>query len=375
MKKAGEKAKSFLAHAVFIAIIVLGLYFIVTSTVNLTGYVILDAATAKTKLESALSSSALFSQVPQSSICVIINDPEQPLSLQAVKGSTGWTVSEMVGFCSGFNSEDVIVQFPDYDSFSAIVDNPSPRNIAQGAIDQDYQILKSKYVELGGNVICDAAFKVKYCPALKTMATPEQLIEGDLACCIDKLTRSQRQLLEEHLQQGTYEDEIGILQEPSGMAGMSMTTSIIILGVIVLVVVGVVAGVMLKGKGPKPPAEAGKKPPTGKPGITPGVTQGAGMPGAGAPGAGQTVAGAGTPPAGAAQPTMQTPTAHTGAAAQAESPQVTELRNYVKQVLKEGYAPDEIRGHLLQIGWEPDTADKVIREAYQQAQQELQQGQ
>jgi hypothetical protein len=353
MKKAGEKAKSFVLHALFIMVVLGGLYFIVTTSVSITGHAVLDAATAKTKLESALSSSALFNQVMQGSVCVVINDPEQPLSLQAVKSSTGWTVSEMVGLCSGESNEDIIVQFADYDSFSAVVDNPSPRNIANAVINRDFEVVPSKYVELGGNVICDATFRVKYCNAISTMAEPDQLIDGDLTCCLDELTRAQKKLLEEHLEQGNFEDEIGVLEKAGGVAGMSMATSIIILVVIVLVIGGAAAGVfMMKGKG-KPKAGAKPSIPGAKP-ETPGAP---GMPGAPAtPGVAAAGALAG---AAAASPT--------------EDPQITELRDYVTGVIVEGYTTDEIRTHLLEIGWDSDTSDKILQEAYEKAR--AQQGQ
>ncbi|MBU2561856.1 MAG: hypothetical protein KKD17_06165 [Nanoarchaeota archaeon] len=351
MEKAGEKAKSFLTHSVFIIIIILGLYFIVSASPTLTGYVVLDAGTAKAKLESALSSSAVFSQIAQSSICVVINDPELPLSLQASKTSTGWTVSEMRGMCSGFTSEDVIVQFKDYDSFSKMVDDPSPRNLANGAINRDFEILQSRYVELGGNVVCDAAFRVKYCDSLKNMATPNQLIDGDLACCLDKLTRAEKKLLEQHLKQGNYQDEMGVLQQPATIAGMSMTTSIIILAVVILVIVGIVAGVMMGHKGGKAPSKtAASMPGTGMPGMPTGMPAGAeAAPGAAMP---EMRTGYGQP----AQPT--------------ESPQITDLRNYVQQVISEGYDIEEVRSHLLEIGWDYQTAEQIIGEAQQQLQQQ-----
>jgi len=330
MKKTGEKAKAAMAHALFIAIIALGLYFIIGSGVSLTGHAVLDAETSKTKLESALSSSAILSTLSASNLCVVINDPEQPLSLKATKSSTGWIVTETTGMCSGAMAEDIVVQFANYDSFSKIVDNPSPRNIAQGAIARDYEILKSKYVELGGNVICDATFKVKYCGVLSTMATPEQLIDGDMACCIDKLTRSQKKLLAEHLQDGAFEDEIGILEEPSGVAGMNMTTSIIILAVFIVVVLGIVVGVvMMKGHKPAKPKASVAKPGAASPSV-------------------------GTPIM-PARPVVSQPAA---------PDPVVELQQYVTGVMSNGYTPDEIRAHLLEIGWDEATADKVVTEAY-----------
>jgi hypothetical protein len=327
MKKAGEKEKSIVVHVVFIALVILGVSFILQTAVNLTGYAVLDATTAKAKLETALSSSALFSQLQQASICVVINDPTQPLSLEAIKSSTGWAVTETTGYCAGLTSEDIVVQFSTYDSFSKIVDNPSPMNIANGAISQDYQILQSRYVELGGNVICDAAFKVKYCGALKTMSTPDQLIDGDLTCCIDKLTSSQKKLLEQHLQEGNFRDEIGILEQPGASAvfmGMSLTMLLSIGGAVFVLIIIIVA-VLAKGK----------KAPSGM----------------------------GAAPAMPTMPTTPTMPAMRAAQPQREDPQITDLRNYVAGALGQGYAPDEVRTHLLEIGWDSNTADKVIMEA------------
>jgi hypothetical protein len=327
MKKAGEKEKSIVVHVVFIALVILGVSFILQTAVNLTGYAVLDATTAKAKLETALSSSALFSQLQQASICVVINDPTQPLSLEAIKSSTGWAVTETTGYCAGLTSEDIVVQFSTYDSFSKIVDNPSPMNIANGAISQDYQILQSRYVELGGNVICDAAFKVKYCGALKTMSTPDQLIDGDLTCCIDRLTSSQKKLLEQHLQEGNFRDEIGILEQPGASAvfmGMSLTMLLSIGGAVFVLIIIIVA-VLAKGK----------KAPSGM----------------------------GAAPAMPTMPTTPTMPAMRAAQPQREDPQITDLRNYVAGALGQGYAPDEVRTHLLEIGWDSNTADKVIMEA------------
>ena len=328
MKKAGEKEKSIVVHVVFIALVILGVSFILQTAVNLTGYAVLDATTAKAKLETALSSSAMFSQLQQASICVIINDPAQPLSLEAIKSSTGWTVTETTGYCAGLTSEDIVVQFSTYDSFSKIVDNPSPMNIANGAISQDFQILQSRYVELGGNVICDAAFKVKYCGALKTMSTPDQLIDGDLTCCIDRLTSSQKKLLEQHLQEGNFRDEIGILEQPGASAvfmGMSLTMLLSIGGAVFVLIIIIVA-VLAKGK----------KAPSGTGGAAPAMPT---------------------------MPTTPTMPAMRAAQPQREDPQITDLRNYVAGALGQGYAPDEVRTHLLEIGWDSNTADRVIMEA------------
>ncbi len=326
MKKSGDKVKQIAIHGAFILAIILGLYFIASSSVNLTGYAVLDASTAKSKLESALSSSSIFSQVEQTSICVIINDPEQPLSLQAQKFGSDWTVSEMVDYCSGITSEDLIVQFSSYDSFSKAVDNPSPRLLAQAAMDQDFHVLQSRYVELGGNVVCDATFKVKFCGAASSMASNEQLIDGDLVCCIDTLTKEDRQLLEQHLQEGNYQDEIGILEQPSpGIAGFSMTTSIAMLGGLLLVIIVIILVFTMGKSKPAVESKMPKQP----------------------------------------MPMMQQPTTQNIMQPQqaSRSKEVSELKTYIVQALGEGYEPEEIMEHLLQIGWDQQTAQQVLSDA------------
>jgi hypothetical protein len=352
-KKAGEKAKNFVVHSLFVVIVVFCLYFVATHSPTITGHAVLDANTSKAKLESALASASLFGLITQTSMCIVINDATQPLSFQAVKTATGWTVYEMKDFCTGASNEEVIVQFPDYDSFSKIVDNPSPRAIANGAINQDFEILPSKYVELGGNVECDSMFKAKYCSALKTMGSTSQLIDGDLTCCIDEWTRADKKLLEQHLAEGNFDDEQKVLEQPTKIAGLSMGFVAGIGGAIFVIIIAVLIFVF-KGHGPAKPAKGAGKAGAGAkagPGVKPG------MPGA-APGAGVSagVAVPGAPMmAGAARPAM-------------EKPEITELRNYVVQAMGEGYPYDEIRAHLLEIGWDDSVADKVIREAYEKLQ-------
>lgn len=345
MKKAGDKTKSFLVHGIFIALVILAIIIVVGKEASITGDAVLDAKTAKQGLESALASSSAFSGVLQSSICVIVNDPSDPVVLSAKKSTAGWTVKESSGYCGGFNTEDVIVQFSSYSDFSSIVDNPSPKNIAQAAIKRDFEVLQSKYVELGGNVICDATFKVKYCNSLNAMANSEELIDGDLVCCLDSLSKEQKALLEQHLQQGNFKDEIGLVQESARGGSASILSSSMTLiggGGLAAILLIIVVMMVLKGKSkPKPLKNSGNVP-AGQPGQNP-------MSGQSTPGS-MGVLGAATM-GGTMQPT--------------EDPQIVELRGYIAQTLMQGYAPEDLKSHLLEIGWDTGTADKVILEEYQ----------
>ena len=366
MKKEGEASKPHFVRAVFISLIVISLAVMIFYGPNMTGYAILDPDTAQQKLESALQSSSIFSGVLQANLCVVINDPEQPVTLHAQKTTDGWKVTQTTGFCRGLTAEDVVVQFPDYDSYSSIVNNPTPRNIASGAKNQVFPVLESKYVEPGGNVICDAAFKVKYCTALTAMASPEELIEGDLVCCLDTLTKEQRKLLETHLQQGNYKDEIGIIQKPSSTSLFSSSIAMIGGGGFIAILLIIVFVMMIKGK-------SGKKIPAGTAGAVSGsgaTSAGETISGGAVPGIGATGIGTFQPVPAEAPQTLDAYMMRTSS----EPPEVTQLRGYVKQVLLQGYDPEQIRGHLIEIGWESDTADKVLLEAYKQAQKEISAG-
>lgn len=318
MKKEGEQIKSLATHSLFLLLVAGGLYFLISGETAYTGYAVIAPEDAAVSLQSVLSSSALFTELQQSSICVVINDREQPLSLSASKSSRGWQVTRASGFCSGLSSQDLAVQFSDYDSFSKTIKNPSPRSLATAAINGDFQILESRYVERGGNVVCDAAFKVKYCDALNVMATPEQLIEGDLVCCLDKVTRSQKKILEEHLQEGTFEDETGIMQTPGGGGAGGMMTSVIALIIIVLLLGGGAAVFVLKGKAKKEKQQRQNK--------------------------------------------IKQDEVEYGAGSSSDSQEINELREYISHVFQQGYDETEIKAHLSEIGWDEQTVDRVLGE-------------
>lgn len=338
MKKSGEKLNSFAVHSLFVVMIVIGIYFIISSSASITGNVVLDAQTAKSQFENTLSSSAMFNQISQGSMCIVINDPAQPLSLQAVKTSTGWTVSEMVGFCTGINAEDVVVQFSDYSSFLDIVNNPSPKNIAKGAMNRDFEILESKFVELGGNVICDETFKEQYCTALKLTAPSTDLIDGDLSCCIDDLSRSEKKLLEQHLQDGDFTDETGVVETAGVISGLSMNLILmLVLGLFVVIII-VVVSVMMRGKsdlsGQIKPAKMG---------------------------VGSDAAVTGVP----VIPVLSGQAIHPPEAEPRTTPakELVDLQNYVNQAMKQGYSAEDICTHLLEIGWDKATSDSVVENA------------
>ncbi len=351
-----KRGKAFVINSIFIMVVITSLILIMNSTPKITGMQVMDATTAKMKLETALQSSAFAGMITQGSICVSINDPAAPLNFQAVKSGTSWTVTEEDQlFCQGEQAHDLIILFKNHGDFSRMMDDPSPRNLINGAMLQTFEILPSRYVQSGGNVVCDASFRIKFCDALNQAVTPEQLIDGDLVCCLDDLSRSQRKQLEEHLQSGSYSDEIGILQQPA--SGFSMT-SLFILIVILVVVGGGAAGFFLFGKKSSGAGE---------------VTSG-------------TVAGpASTSPAGAAAsgsigmmpeapPTSSdgVPVEPVGQAIKQavqqnwDPAQVAQLKAYALETLQQGYTPEQLYEHFVEQGWDQVTAREAINEAIQQ---------
>jgi hypothetical protein len=286
---------------------------------NPAGFAVADSASAKEMLQEALTTSSTLSGVIQSKLCVIINDRIRAVTLAAQKTSAGWDVRETTGYCSGVMGEDIIVQFSDYDSFSKLVNDPTPRAIALAAKTRGFEVLPSKYIENGGNVLCDAGFKTKYCGALKSMAGNSDLIEGDMVCCLDTLSKADKQLLETHLEDQRYKDELGLVEKPTGGIDITMIGIGAIISVIVIIIFIVL---VFRKKTPAP--------------EIPSVSHNY-MP---------------------MQPIVQAPVNRGN----------PELENYAGQALSMGYSAEELRNYLISIGWDAQTVDESMRSAMQKMQ-------
>ncbi len=348
--KIKKRGKNLIINSLFIILVISSVILMLNTSNKITGMQVLDTTTAKLKLETTLSGLSFAQKVNQGSICVAITDPQQPMSFEAVKTGTGWTITQMDNmFCNGLNSEDFTILFPSYDAYSSVIDNPSPRNLINGAITQKFQILPSRYVEPGGNVICDATFKVKYCDALNQLASPDELIDGDLVCCLDKLTRSQRKKLEEHLAETGNKDEIGILEQPS--SGFSMT-SLFILIVVLVVIGGGTAGYFLFEK---------KRPVTGTKATTEGGEK-------------RKPLSAAVQMSGLAQTqtTQQQQTTAEQTQLSPEDEQFRQLKEYAYQTMLQGYQPEELLEHFQEQGWDEERARQAINEAIERINQETQ---
>ncbi len=337
-----HKKRGTFTYIMFVLFIIAAIALILKDP-TISGNQVIDPTTARMSLESALNS--MGSSIAGGSLCVAISDAERPMSYKALNMGGSWTVTETDDFfCDGMNSEDFIAVFSSYDSFSRVLNDPSPRSLATAVMTREFEITPSRYMEQGGNVVCDATFKVKYCPALTAMADPEQLIDADLVCCLDSLTKDQKGLLEQHMMDGSYEEEIGILQQPS--AGLDIA-SLLLPIVLVVIVLGGLGVFMVVRKSHKPS-----------------VTKNGGMP------VGSV---AGVQPVGSqqigAQPTsipgqpMVGVAGQTGTVAGAQPMATQQLMDYTIQVLQQGYTPEELLQHYLEQGWNQGTAMKVINDA------------
>jgi hypothetical protein len=359
LKKAA--ASSVLVHFTFLLLILLAIAYVINNTVfdGLTGSAVYDPTTAKTQLETALSSAAFLSNVYTTTFCIAITTPESIESFTVDKQGTTYTVTQTTTeYCGEPYVSDFIIKFNTYDDFVSFTENPSFTYLLTGIDGSTYNLLPSKYVNAGGNVNCDAGFKSKFCSALTPTLSAEQLIDADLSCCIDILTDEQKELLAAHLQQGQYQDEMPVLESPEaqgmGFLGkfMTMTNMIVIFFVFILLTIGIFVVVShgrhhAEKKMAQTP-QASQQAPAGQ--IPSMMQQG-------------TMQMPGQMPSMMQQGTMQQtamPTAQMQTAQAAEDPSVTQIKQYLNEKLAQGYNPAQIQQHLVTMGWKEDFVNKVF---------------
>ena len=339
MKK--EKIKNFAAHFTFLFIVFVVVAFTLQHSLSITGYQTLNASTSSEvlinsatvyslKLQTALSSSAFANLVSSASLCLVINDPANYDSYRAVKTSSGWQVSQTTGLCNGVYGEDLIVQFNKLSSFVNLIANPSPKTIINGRGGASYYILPSKFIKSGGDVVCDANFKSKFCSALKTSATATQLIGGDMSCCLGTLTKEQKKLLQQHINTKGFTDETGIVtkQVPGSTKSTDLVSkiknNIVFLGLFIVVGIFIGVGLFMFGK---------KKPPVIK------KEDGA---------------------------NVNIFTSAMEISTQTQDPRLVQLQQYVSQTLAQGYTEEQVKQILLSQGWDQGTLDAVMNSARNQ---------
>ena len=240
-RRASEKARFVLAHGLFLLLITLSLIFVMkTHGPSITGFAVYDSSEAQQLLETAIESSSFFEQVPQTNFCVMIKGGEEVHSLDITKSGSSAIVRETRDMCDGVEREDLIVKFNSYDDFKEIMENPSTNAIMSGRAGEKYYILESKFVEKGGNVLCDEIFKERFCGAALQFGTSEQLIEGDLSCCLGKLTAAQQKLLDEHLGLGEFADETVAKPEKTFLTITNLIAFLFIIIIVFITVAGTI---------------------------------------------------------------------------------------------------------------------------------------
>jgi hypothetical protein len=325
MKKDGDYSVLYrgAAHIVFIFLIVyvISIFFIhpeFFGNASLTGYAVYEGDVAKQKLETALSGASFVNMISNANICVLIRDLDREHVLKVRKTPMGVTVVDSNDYyCDGKAVEDLIIKFVSYDAFIELMDSFTVENVVAGRAGNSYYILDSKLVKPGGDVVCDQSFKDNFCNAVMQLGTPEQLIAGDMYCCLDSLTRDQQRLLSDHLAESGFENEMATVEEPAEIPNLSYLF-VIILGVFILLGVGVFL-FRRKPKVPVKPVEVTKP-------VVP----------------------------------MQAPP---------EDPRMRQLKDYIVNTLKVGYPREQVYQYLQQQGWRPELLNKAFSEIEQRRQQ------
>ena len=270
------------------------LYLSLKTGTSFTGNAVYAADEATATLESALNGALFLNGVNTVSACFIISGDEEHV-LKAQKDGGDFTVSESSTSCTG--REDIILKFNNYDDFVATISDFSVNNLKAGMGGNRFYILPSSHVESGGNVICDATFKANYCDTLTFFGSAEELISGDLSCCMDTLTKDQQKLLAEHLASGLYQNEQPQVESPSS-TGLSTYLFSAIIGMLALLGIAAVVLHMTK-KTPVPPP--------------------------------------------------------------APDPRIVQLKNYVGKAMAAGYTRDQLYTYLKQQGWQDQILVNVFQ--------------
>ncbi|MBU0461093.1 MAG: hypothetical protein KJ574_00760 [Nanoarchaeota archaeon] len=334
MKKDGEPSAIYkgLAHLIFILFIIyiITIFFLhpeFFGSGKITGYAVYDSTEAKQKIETAFSGASFMNAISNANFCIQIKDNDTEHVFKVRKTPTGISIANSYDYCDGQLQEDVIVKFASYDAFAELMDDFTIFNIVVGMNSFKYQILDSRIIKPGGDVVCDDAFKAKFCNAVSQFGTPEELIEGDLYCCLDAMTNAQRNLLEQHLRDTGFQNEIQPVSETPSAGFLSSYYFYAILGVLVLL--GVSVFIFRRRPGAKISAPAGAAP--------------------------------SIPPSAAAPPI-----------APPEDPRITALREYVAGTLNAGYSPEQVYQALLQQGWGQDVLNDIFTKTSSQTEQQPQ---
>ena len=206
-------------------------------------------------LKLATSSEFIVQSKPGWRFCLIIPTEDGELSYNVDRNyEVEVTLSENY-FCDGQSNEDFIVQYLKPEYFASDVNNANFVKAGHGG--KSYYFLPSKYLESGGNVLCNQEFQTNYCEVVDNLLTTEELILSDTSCCITgDLNAIQKKLLIEHYKNENYqaEDEKtkNILEKKSVLQLPSSFNGLLLIVLVVIIIAAFIVVYVFHNKGQEP---------------------------------------------------------------------------------------------------------------------------
>jgi hypothetical protein len=231
-------------------LVVLALFFTFLGP-SLTGYAVKQPVNTNqiqvNVLKLATTSELIVQSKPGSRFCIIVPTESGTESFNIDRDSSIKVKKSTNLLCDGQTNEDFIIKYLSAEYF--LEDSKNPAGAKTGHGGKKFYFLPSKYIELGGNVICNLDFQNSYCDSLPNIFSTEELILSDSSCCIkDDLNSMQKKLLLEHYKDSRYtaEDEKTkeilekkpIFQMPSATNGFLLILLVcVVIGALVVVYV------------------------------------------------------------------------------------------------------------------------------------------
>lgn len=264
-------------------------------------------------------------------ICIIIpssDDPAKTHSYRALKADNETTVTPYPHstYCendpNNKGPQDFVIQYVDHESFLDHVQDPSCRNFKTSGAGEDFYYLPSKFMEAGGNPVCNEVFRQRYCPAVQQCLSNAEMKAHGLGCCSGGGILDALLSLFGSKQETPTQEMPGTLESlSSGRQGTGKTQGffpVLALLLLALVLAGVciITLVIVKKHHKK------------------------------------------ERPAGAAAPT----TSVQATAATASVSVTPDLVNYIHNAVSLGYSREQIEAYLLQLGWEKEAIDAAYNQ-------------
>lgn len=325
MNKEGE---SFLRrsapHVAFIVfmVYVLGAFLMYPDYFSITGNAVLEDQDSVDSLAAIIETSHLFQSTNSISMCITINGENTSYIKINKQGSTV-NVEPSEYLCGRNEIYDYNIAFINKNAFDDVMADFNVATLMSGKGGNKFYILPSRYVKAGGDIVCDADFKERFCDSASNLGTIEELIAGDLYCCVNDLTRTQQRLLSDHLETSGFSNEAPILELPAETSSLGTYAFMAIIGILFILGAGVV---LVRNK----------------------VT-------------GSNHASFDENNSNAFD--EETNVQDNGLSAQSqEDPRVTQLREYIRTVLVQGYTKEQVLEYLMSLGWGREILEPILNE-------------